>query len=89
MFENNVILLNTKWRFPPPSLKIKTITQVNLLRRASTRNLSPKAEAEASAFGHILSLRPVNHHVNTRQSRSRLGFKAEVKTFQTKDILCF
>ena len=35
--------------FPLPSLKIKTITQANLLRRASTHNLSPKAEAEAKA----------------------------------------
>ena len=29
--------------FPLPSLKIKTITQTNLLRRASTHNLSTKA----------------------------------------------
>ena len=49
MSKNDVILLNTGWRFPPPSLKIKTITQANLLRRASTHNLSPKAEAEAKA----------------------------------------
>ena len=32
-----------------PGLKIKTITQTNLLRRVSTHNLSPKAEAEAKA----------------------------------------
>ena len=32
MSENDVILLNTGWRFPPPGLKIKTITQANLLR---------------------------------------------------------
>ena len=49
MSENDVILLNTRWRFPPLGLKIKAITQVNLLRRASTHNLSPKAEAEAKA----------------------------------------
>ena len=49
MSENNIILLNTGWRFPLLGLKIKTITQVNLLRRASTYNLSPKAEAEAKA----------------------------------------
>ena len=49
MSGNDVILLNTRWRFPPPGLKIKTITQTNLLRRASTHNLSPKAEAEAKA----------------------------------------
>ena len=46
MSKNDVILLNTGWRFPPPSPNIKTITQANLLRRASTHNLSPKAEAE-------------------------------------------
>ena len=43
----------TKWSslrlVPPPGLKIKAITQANLLRRASTHNLSPKAEAEAKA----------------------------------------
>ena len=49
MYENDVILLNTGWRFPLPGLKIKTITQANLLSRASTHNLSPKAEAEAKA----------------------------------------
>ena len=49
MSENDVILLNTGWRFPPLGLKIKTIIQANLLRRASTHNLSPKAEAEAKA----------------------------------------
>ena len=48
-FENDVILLNTAWRFPPLGLKIKTITQTNLLRRESTHNLSPKAEVEAKA----------------------------------------
>ena len=42
MSENDVILLNTGWRFPLPSLKIKTITQANLLRRASTHNLPPR-----------------------------------------------
>ena len=47
MSKNDVILLNTGWRFPPPSPNIKTITRANLLRRASTHNLSPKAEAEA------------------------------------------
>ena len=47
--EKDVILLNTGWRFPSPGLKIKAITQANLLRRASTHNLSPKAEAEAKA----------------------------------------
>ena len=47
MSKNDVILLNTGWRFPPPSPNIKTITQANLLRRASTHNLSPNAEAEA------------------------------------------
>ena len=47
MSENDVILLDTRWRFPPPGLKIKAITQANLLRRASTHNLSPKAEAKA------------------------------------------
>ena len=45
MSENDVILLNT--RFTPPGLKIKTITQANLLRRASTHSRSPMAEAEA------------------------------------------
>ena len=49
MSKNDVILLNTGWRYPLPSLKIKTITQANLLRRTSTHNLSPKAEAEAKA----------------------------------------
>ena len=49
MSENDVILLNTGWRFPPPGLKDKTITHTNLLRRVSTHNLSPKAEAEAKA----------------------------------------
>ena len=49
MSENDVILLNTGWRFPPPGLKSKTITHTNLLRRVSTHNLSPKAEAEAKA----------------------------------------
>ena len=49
MSVNNVILLNTGWSFPPLGLKIKSITQDNLLRRASTHNLSPKAEAEAKA----------------------------------------
>ena len=49
MSVNNVILLNTRWSFPPLGLKIKSITQANLLRRASTHNLSPKAEAEAKA----------------------------------------
>ena len=47
MSKNDVILVNTEWRFPPPGLKIKTITQANLLRRTSTHNLSLKAEAEA------------------------------------------
>ena len=47
MSENDVILLNTGWRFPPLSLKIKAITQANLLRRASTHNLSFKVEAKA------------------------------------------
>ena len=47
MSDNDVILFNTWWRFPPPNLKIKTITQANLLSRASTHNLSPKAEAKA------------------------------------------
>ena len=42
MSENDVILLNTEWRFPLPGLKIKNITQANLLRRASTHNLFPK-----------------------------------------------
>ena len=46
MSENNIILLNTGLRFPPPGLKIKTITQPNLLRRENTHNRSPKAEAE-------------------------------------------
>ena len=49
MSENAIILLNTGWRFPPPGLKIKTITQANLLRRTSTHNLSLKAENEAKA----------------------------------------
>ena len=49
MSENDVILVNTGWRFPPPGLKIKTITQANLLRRATTHNLSLKAEAETKA----------------------------------------
>ena len=49
MSKNDVILLNTGWRFPLPSLRIKAITQANLLRRASTHNLSPKAEAEVKA----------------------------------------
>ena len=35
--------------FPLPGLKIKIITQTNLLKRTSTHNLSPKAEAEAKA----------------------------------------
>ena len=47
--ENDVILLNTGWRFPPPGLKSKTVTHTNLLRRVSTHNLSPKTEAEAKA----------------------------------------
>ena len=47
MSENDVILHQVE--FPPPGLKIKAITQANLLRRASTHNLSPKAEAEAKA----------------------------------------
>ena len=49
MSENAVILLNTGWRFSPPGLKIKAITQSNLLRRTSTHNLSLKAENEAKA----------------------------------------
>ena len=49
MSENDLILLNTGWRFPLLSPKIKAITQANLLRRESTHNLSPKAEAEAKA----------------------------------------
>ena len=49
MSENNVILLNTRWRLPLLSLKIKTITLVNMLMRASTHNLPPKAEAEVKA----------------------------------------
>ena len=114
MSKNDVILLNTGWRFPLPSLKIKTITQANLLRRASTHNLPPRLRLrsrprissspfilnwyhwsvpkcylwiESCAFRRILSLRPANYHLNTRKSRSRLEFKAEVKGFQTKDIL--
>ena len=47
MSKNDVILLNTRWRFRPLGLKIKKITQVNLLRRESTHNLSLKAEAKA------------------------------------------
>ena len=49
MSKNDVILLNIWWRFLSPGLKIKTITQVNLLRKANTHNLFPKAEAEAKA----------------------------------------
>ena len=47
MSKNDVILVNTEWRFPLPGLKIKKITQANLLRRTSNHNLSIKAEAEA------------------------------------------
>ena len=47
MSKNDIILLSTGWRFPPPSLKIKIITQANLLRRVSTHYLSLKAEAKA------------------------------------------
>ena len=47
--KNDVIWVNTRWRFLPPDLKIKIITQVNLLRRESTHNLSLKAEEEAKA----------------------------------------
>ena len=49
MSKNDIILLSTGWRLPPPSLKIKIITQANLLRRVSTHYLSLKAEAEAKA----------------------------------------
>ena len=49
MSKNDIILLSTRWRFPPPSLEIKIITQANLLRRVSTHYLSLKAEAEAEA----------------------------------------
>ena len=49
MFENYVILVNTGWRFPLSGLKIKTITQANLLRGVSTHYLSLKDEAEAKA----------------------------------------
>ena len=49
MSKNDVILLNNAWRFPLPGLRIKAITQANLLRRASTHNLSPKAEVEVKA----------------------------------------
>ena len=49
MSENDIILLKTGWRLSLPALKIKTITQANLLRTESTHNLSPKAEAEAKA----------------------------------------
>ena len=44
MSENDVILVKIKI-----SLKIKTITQGNLLRRESTHNLPPKAEAKVKA----------------------------------------
>ena len=47
MSKNDVILVNTEWRFPRPGLKIKKITQANLLKTTSTHNLSLKAEAEA------------------------------------------
>ena len=47
MSKNDVILLNTGWRFPPSGHKIKAVTQANLLRRVSTNNLSPKAKAKA------------------------------------------
>ena len=49
MSKNDIILLNTGWRFPPPDLEIKIITQANLLRRVSTHYLSLKADAEAKA----------------------------------------
>ena len=49
MSENDVILLNTRWRFPLPSLKIKTITQADLLRRESTHNLFPKVVVKVKA----------------------------------------
>ena len=49
MSENDVILLNTMWRFPLPGLKIKRITQTNLLRRASTNNLFPKVVLKVKA----------------------------------------
>ena len=49
MSENEIISFNNGWRFPPPSLKIKTITWANLLRRASTHNLSSKVEVKVKA----------------------------------------
>ena len=49
MSENDIIVLKTGWRLSLPALKIKAITQANLLRTESTHNLSPKAEAEAKA----------------------------------------
>ena len=49
MSKNDVILLNTGWRFPLLGFRIKAITQANLLRRESTHNLSPKAEVKVKA----------------------------------------
>ena len=49
MSKTDIILLNTRWRFPPLGLEIQTITQTNLLRRVSTDNLSRKTEAKAKA----------------------------------------
>ena len=49
MSKTDIILLNTRWRFPPLSLEIQTITQTNLLRRVSTDNLSRKTETKAKA----------------------------------------